>query len=147
MTKSEAKKKLGRLRKFAHYRLRVIEVVDGGGFFLVRGLCREPSGPEDDQWFEITSAYSYRAQYIGEAKEAAYLVGKLGIAPEYRTRSSSVCTIGYSEKKGAWYGWSHRAIMAFAVGAEDYETESKIYPLVSKRACRFAAAAFAESVS
>lgn len=38
------------------------------------------------------------------------------INPELRTPTSSVCTIGFSEKEQKWYGWSHRAFAGFAVG-------------------------------
>lgn len=43
-------------------------------------------------------------------------LNKLGIKPEKSKPSHSVCSIGFSEKDGKWYGWSHRAIYGFKVG-------------------------------
>ncbi len=63
-------------------------------------------------------AFSLNGNYIGSEKDAIFLTEKYGIEPEKRTEKSSVCSIGYSEKKKLWYGWSHRAISGFATRAE-----------------------------
>lgn len=34
------------------------------------------------------------------------------------TGGSDTATIGFSKKEQKWYGWSHRAIYGFGVGAE-----------------------------
>lgn len=66
--------------------------------------------------YDIRSAYTPEGHYIGSPKDARYLIVKMGIKPELRTRTSNVCSIGYCTEKWKWYGWSHRAIFGFAVG-------------------------------
>jgi len=65
---------------------------------------------------EITAAYNLDGDYIGDAKTASLLCRKYGIKPERRNLDSNVCSIGFSEKKGGWCGWSHRAISCFKPG-------------------------------
>lgn len=65
----------------------------------------------------MTSAYTPDGAYIGQPKDARYLVVKRGIRPQLRTPKSSVCSIGYNAAERKWYGWSHRAIYGFGVGA------------------------------
>jgi hypothetical protein len=60
----------------------------------------------------MRSAYNPNGDYIGDPK-IARLLAKRGIAPEISASGHSVCSIGYSEKDGKWYGWSHRAISGF----------------------------------
>ena len=67
---------------------------------------------------EITAAYNLDGDYIWDAKTAHFLCKKFGIAPERREPDSTVCSIGFSEKKGGWCGWSHRAISCFKPGDE-----------------------------
>ena len=76
-----------------------------------------------EQWnedfnFAMKSAYNENGDYIGNPKDAYYLCKKRGIAPELRTRTSGVCSIGYSEKDKKWYGWSHRTIFGFKTGSK-----------------------------
>lgn len=90
------------------------------GYILRREVWRLPGC--GDNWkaecdgTEITAAYNLDGDYIGDAKTARLLCRKYGIKPERRKPDSSVCSIGFSEKKGKWYGWSHRAIYGFKVG-------------------------------
>ena len=64
-----------------------------------------------------TMAYTPDGHYIGNAKNARYLVAKKGICPQPQTQDSSVCSIGFSTKDSKWYGWSHRAIFGFKIGS------------------------------
>ena len=64
----------------------------------------------------VKSAYTPKGDYIGDKRTAHLLCSKYGIKPEKRTPSSKVCSIGFSEKDGKWYGWSHRAICGFKIG-------------------------------
>lgn len=66
--------------------------------------------------FEMRSAYTPTGDYIGNPKDAFRLCRTRGIKPERRETHSNVCSIGFSEKDGKWYGWSHRAIYGFRVG-------------------------------
>lgn len=66
--------------------------------------------------FEVRSAYTADGDYIGDPKDAFRLCRTRGIKPERRETNSGVCSIGFSEKDGKWYGWSHRAIYGFKVG-------------------------------
>jgi hypothetical protein len=65
----------------------------------------------------MRSAYTPRGDYIGNPRDARYLVVKRGIAPEKRTPTSNVCSIGYAKRSRQWFGWSHRAIFGFGVGS------------------------------
>jgi hypothetical protein len=67
--------------------------------------------------FTIRVATTKAGEYIGDPNNARYLVAALGIAPELRDVSKTVCTIGFSAKSGKWYGWSHRAVFGFHVGS------------------------------
>ena len=66
--------------------------------------------------FNMKIAYNYNGAYIGDTKTANRLCIKRGILPQKRTPESNVCSIGYSQKDGKWYGWSHRAICGFKIG-------------------------------
>jgi len=54
--------------------------------------------------------------YIGDERDAKFLCDQLGISPELRTPESGTCSYGWSEAKGRWFGWSHRAIHGFREG-------------------------------
>lgn len=66
----------------------------------------------------MVSAFNMNGDYIGDEKIAKMLCDKCGIKPELANPGDSVCSIGYSEKEGKWFGWSHRAIAGFQVGSE-----------------------------
>ena len=66
--------------------------------------------------FVITSAYTLNDEYIGDSKTAHFLIVKKGIKPEL-VPEHKVCSIGFCEKEQKWYGWSHRAICGFGLGA------------------------------
>lgn len=103
--------------------------------------------------FEIKSAYTTDGLYIGDPKMAYQLVKKRGIKPEYRTPKSNVCTIGFSQKHGKWFGWSHRAIHGFKIGdiVKKGDCTAEYLPIGFKaqnvEQAKQMAAAFAESVS
>lgn len=73
-------------------------------------LGGEPSVP-------MKSAYTPSGDYIGNPKDARFLVVKRGIAPQKRTPTSNVCSIGYAKRSRQWFGWSHRAIHGFGIGS------------------------------
>lgn len=64
---------------------------------------------------EIDAVYNLDGDYVGDPDMADHLA-ELGITPERRTPTSSVCSVGFSEKSNKWYGWSHRAIHGFTIG-------------------------------
>jgi hypothetical protein len=68
----------------------------------------------------VKSAYTKTGLYIGDEKDAIRLF-KLGIVPEYVSKSSNVCSIGFCAKEQKWYGWSNRAIAGFAIGDMIYD--------------------------
>lgn len=81
---------------------------------------------------------------------------KHGIVPEKISPSSKINQIGFSEKEQAWYGWSHRAIYGFKVGAKagpgkiGYETlKQENGPLEAKTLddCKKMAIAFAKEIA
>jgi hypothetical protein len=68
----------------------------------------------------MTAAYNHLGDYVGDLKFAKYLAGQC-IRPQKRDESHSVCSIGYSAPEHAWYGWSHRAMVAFMIGDRIFE--------------------------
>lgn len=62
------------------------------------------------------AAYTPDGKYIGDPGTAYLLCKKKGIKPE-TLPGHNVCSIGYNEAERKWYGWSHRAIFGFGVGA------------------------------
>ena len=82
--------------------------------------------------FEMKSAYTPEGHYIGRSKFAHFLCKKRGIKPELADSNDNVCSIGFSEKKQKWYGWSHREIYGFGIGhitkEGDCTTEAGVLP-------------------
>ena len=81
--------------------------------YILRCEIVEGLGGDDVEW---TMAYTPDGHYIGRPKIARMLCVDRGIKPQLRTKTSNVCSIGFSSKNGKWYGWSHRAIFSFGVG-------------------------------
>lgn len=75
-------------------------------------------GDDYEHKTKMISAYNYNGDYIGDTKTAYRLCRTYGIKPQTIDKSHTVCSIGFSEKNKAWYGWSHRAIFGFVVGHE-----------------------------
>lgn len=103
------------------------EDVNATGGIQIRTVCESTDMGEydirheewnsgfDDLWTPMSQAYTKSGDYIGDADTAAYLTS-MGIAPEKRTATSSVCSIGLDALTQTWYGWSHRALHGFAIG-------------------------------
>jgi len=76
-----------------------------------------------------------------------------GIVPEKAKPSHNACSIGFSEKEKAWWGWSHRARSSFEVGSEVKEGDvvEGSFPIGFKektlKDAEKMARAFAEAVS
>lgn len=68
--------------------------------------------------YTTKTAYTSSGDYIGDTKFAYRLCKKWEIAPEKIGPDSNMCSIGFCEKEQKWYGWSHRAIFGFGVGAK-----------------------------
>lgn len=65
----------------------------------------------------MKSAYSPEGLYIGQTLWAYRLWKKYGIVRfEKASADHNVVSIGWSDKKAKWFGWSHRAIHGFAKG-------------------------------
>lgn len=91
----------------------------------VRRLTRHPhyavatllmDGPETGSAvdFTLSAAFTLDGKYLGDPKTARRLTETYRIPhPEYRTRRSTVCTIGFSPQRKKWFGWSYRAIAGF----------------------------------
>jgi len=62
-------------------------------------------------------AYTPDGNYIGDSKWGYRLCKKWGIKPELASPDNNVCSIGFCETEQKWYGWSHRAMYGFEVGA------------------------------
>lgn len=122
-------------------------------------------------YFLITSAHAIKdCSYIGAPKIAERLWKKYGIETfELADPSHKVCSIGFSPRDQRWYGWSHRAIYGFGIGAvvkegdcaatsgftdgylKDHPEENKALPVgfeaKTLEDAKRMAIAFAESVS
>lgn len=72
-------------------------------------------------WMLSCVALDGSMAYIGNLRTTYFLCVEYGIAPELRLATSKVCSIGYSKKRGLWYGWSHRAIYGFLSKTEAAE--------------------------
>lgn len=101
----------------------------------------------------LKSAYNLHGDYIGNSKTAYRLCNKLGIKPELIKKSSGCCSIGFSEKDGKWYGWSHRAIAGFKVGhrigkkVSGFDKLKKSFKIKTLNEAKQVAIRFADSVS
>lgn len=98
-----------------------IKVIDTEKFAYYELRTEEVTWPDGTQYTSET-AYNHEGDYIGDKKFAEFLAER-DIRPEVppkpatrpRTKDTP-CSIGFSQKDGKWYGWSHRAIFGFKVG-------------------------------
>lgn len=72
---------------------------------------------EEEEPTKMVAAYSLSGNYIGSINDAYFLCRKMGIRPEVSKTGNNTCSIGFSKKDNKWYGWSHRAIFGFGIGA------------------------------
>jgi hypothetical protein len=86
------------------------------GYVIIRGIV-DGSEFGGDDW-ETSHAETPNGDYIGNSKIAHRLCVILGIKPEKASEKHNVCSIGFCETEKKWYGWSHRAIYGFGIGAE-----------------------------
>lgn len=117
-----------------------------GGVYVQR---RERLVFPDAEPFEVTTVYTIEGYHVGSPVDARTLESR-GIRPTLRAPSSKTCSIGYCEREGKWYGWSHRAMRGFGVGELLVESCGDLRPgflCKDLEDCRLAASAFAESVS
>ena len=68
------------------------------------------------QLVTLDVAYTPAGTYVGDLETAHFLCVKKGIKPE-ALLNHKVCSIGFCELEKKWYGWSHRAIFGFGIGA------------------------------
>lgn len=110
-------------------------------------------GENDKNPTIMISAYNLDGDYIGSSKVAYRLCQKRGIKPEKANPSHTVCSVGFSQKEQAWYGWSHRAIYGFKIGHTiqwGHVCQDKFgigYVAKTLDDCKALAIEFAESVS
>lgn len=93
------------------------ERADGAWKYVVRKERVSGDEAAGGPPFEIRCAFTPEGDYIGDPKMARLLITKKGIKPEKANPTHSVCSIGFNEQEQKWYGWSHRAIYGFGVGA------------------------------
>lgn len=112
------------------------------GFNVVEQVVQ--LGSEEGDTYTTTSIMSKTGDYAGEAKMMRKFLDKHGIAPEMRSEDCCVCTIGWSEKEQAWYGWSHRAYFCYGIGDRTFDGTHLIKTLEEAKE---SASQFAEDVS
>ena len=63
--------------------------------------------------------YSKEGKYIDESVEFAGRLIKYPIDSEFQPANpdNKVCSVAFSTSEQKWYGWSHRAIYGFGIGA------------------------------
>lgn len=72
----------------------------------------------------LVSAYTTDGKYLGDEDQAKFLIDKMGIVPEYKTPTSTICSIGFCPRDQKYYGWSHRAISGYGIGDVAEEGDS-----------------------
>ena len=87
------------------------EGADGEGTDEVERALRDAGGSV----VESLSCYTPGGDYVGTEKVARRLYG-MGVVPEKMDPGANVCSVGFCEREGKWYGWSHRAMYGFGVG-------------------------------
>jgi hypothetical protein len=95
------------------YKVSVISVDKRPGYIIQTELVTDMYGTS----FTSKLAYCHDGTLIGSPKDAHYLIDKLGIVPmKEELPNGSKVSIGYSERKRQWFGWSHRAVAGFGIG-------------------------------
>lgn len=78
----------------------------------------------DGKPLPMVNCYTPSGDYIGNKRCAHHLFSTVGIRhAEKAGRNDSVCSIGFNPANARWYGWSHRAIVGFAIGDRLFEAE------------------------
>jgi len=80
---------------------------------------------KDASFYSLDGYFNREGYYIAGnhwASTIKWLRGN-GIAPEVATSEDTVCTVGWSEKHQAYFGWSHRAACSFAIGDRVYQED------------------------
>jgi len=109
---------------------------------VVEQLVQMGTAPDDTM--PTLSIMSKDGDYAGDASDMRKFFDKHGIAPELREEDANVCTIGWSEKKQKWFGWSHRATSSYGIGDKSFDGRHEIQTLEQ---AKVSASAFAEDVS
>ena len=98
------------------------------GYEVRTELVGAPEEGEEFPPLKIRSAYTTAGDYIGNRETAEYLCVDRKITPEKITPDSNICSIGFCDGEQKWYGWSHRAIFGFGIGAWVQEGDSAYVP-------------------
>jgi len=69
----------------------------------------------DGRLVTLDVAYTPEGGFIGTLDKAEELCVRRSVRAE-TVDSRDVCSIGFCERDGKWYGWSHRAIYGFQIG-------------------------------
>ena len=96
--------------------MRVIKVLHYKAGYEVRTQEYEEGEIGNGPGFTMRAAFTPSGDYIGDPRDARYLVVKRGIQPRKANPDHSVCSIGFCPLEQKWYGWSHRAIWGYGVG-------------------------------
>lgn len=129
------------------------ETVKENDYYVLRKEVHDISEyGEEGETMEMESCYSViDDSYIGDIKTAKFLEKK-GIRAQ-AIEGHKVASIGFSEKDGKVYGWSHRAISGFKKGdiitknSIAFEFKNKEFTIESEKEAWDVATFFAKSVS
>jgi DNA-directed RNA polymerase subunit RPC12/RpoP len=100
----------------------------GDKYVIVDLVMRGPTYNDCDARMQL--AFTPDGNLIGDINTAKLIVKK-GIKPEIRSEVDNICSIGWSEKKKMYYGWTHGKLRGFSIGSkiEDGDILTDIYPV------------------
>lgn len=81
--------------------------------------------PDGDEHVEV-NAYTFSGHRIGDPNLAFELITRWGIQPEKADPKDEVCSIGFSQREQAWYGYSENAIWGFRIGQAKFDPQNMI---------------------
>ena len=117
--KKTTKPRQARMKKVVHGERRFYYPRTRTLAYIVRDETWKGRNWRDVRWKQ---AYTPDGYWIGSPKLAHNLTKKHGLhalQPAYPDRehlATQPCSIGYNPDEKRWYGWSHRAIVAFGDG-------------------------------
>lgn len=71
--------------------------------------------PKDPSGNPVVFAFNEKDEFVGDEQMGEFLEN-MNVSPEM-IEGDNICCIGFNEAEQKWYGWSHRAICGFGVGA------------------------------
>jgi hypothetical protein len=118
------------------YKIKEIKFQRNYPGYIYRREIVDDSGHGGNGNLEMVNCYSSDTGHlIGNAKTARMLCKKRGLRDVQKIKDSHcVCSIGFNKEEQKWYGWSHRAIFGFGIGATCKKGDFSYHPANEKDA-------------